>query len=544
MVRDSGGAFVRARSFFGLLRWTSCLVCLLEIGWAARQSPADQTAPTRLSEGASLEGDAARAPLTATFAVEAGNAVELKLDGFNLRVQLSGFGDDSAKQWEKWDFPCERLTPLRLLWIAADSRDLQLRVTPLSEQASAPYRLLWARHGSASSRDEQWDRAQSLIGEARQALDAERNQEAARLARQAAEIFPSPDPASPSPARPLESLANLFWVKDWEFSRSLLERSADWRRSAQGAEHPCLADTLSLTATLLKEHGLWDQALQTERQALEIRQSALGADHVDVGLSLYNLGVILEARARFKESEENFRRALEIFEASPEMQATVPTALYSLGEALRSQNRSDEAETLFRRALKLAEQRMDSDDPVLPRIMSSLGGHYRDRGELRTAEDWARRSLELKEKSGADPGGIANGALNLAEILRLQARYQEAEPLYLKALEQARSWMAGASPELAWFVNQAAQFYQQTGRPQKARQLYSEAVELLQAQPRHPLLAQTLHDLAELQLQEGEPGAARQNAAQALKIREEALTEGHPDVAASLVLLVRAQMAD
>ncbi len=504
-------------------------------------SPAPTTSEleiVRLSPGQTRQGEAQQA-VPFLLSVAAGHAIRLEVGGANLRIALRD--GDLTQVWEKWDYPCERATPLPIRWVARSGEGLTVTLEPLELEAVPSYVLRWTSSRQATAQDQQWVQVRDGVDRAERALQASQLQAARTHAGEAVALLEPLRASEPILAgRLLEQLANAFWIDDWTLTRDLFERAAEVRERAQGPKHPCLADALSSRAILLKEHGVWEEAQELETRALEIRTEGLGPSHPDSGLSHYNMGTILEAQAHFQESLSHFQRALEIFETSPAHQGQVPTVLYSIGEVLRSLQQYDRARQHFNQALALARQRLPQDDGVLPRIMTSLAGSHRDRGELQQAEQWARRSLEAKQAAGADPGSLANGLLNLAEILRLQARYEEAEPLYLEALETARSWMEVASPELVWFVNQTAKFYQVTGRAQRARELYRQAVEILRTRTAHPLLAQTLHDLGQLELAAGDPAAAREHLLEALRIREAVYGSGHPESAATRVQLARA----
>src|SRR6267142_5844403 len=113
--------------------------------------------------------------------------------------------------------------------------------------------------------------------------------------------------------------------------------------------------------------------------------------------------------------------------------------------------------------------------------------------------------------------------MNLAELARLRGQFEEAEPLYERALALARKGLGPDSPELASFINQKASLYQEEQRFEVAEPLYREALDLLRRTlgERHFMVAQSLHDLGGLLRDRGAVAEALQDERAALAIRRE-----------------------
>ena len=129
--------------------------------------------------------------------------------------------------------------------------------------------------------------------------------------------------------------------------------------------------------------------------------------------------------------------------------------------------------------------------------------------------------------------------MNLAELERLRGRFQEAEPLYTRALEMARPALGPDNPDLAWFLNQQAVLYREEDRPEAAAPPCREALDLLRRTlgERHFMVAQSLHDLGALLRSRGALEEAEQDERTALAVRRDVYGDRHPDVALTLIEL-------
>ena len=63
-------------------------------------------------------------------------------------------------------------------------------------------------------------------------------------------------------------------------------------------------------------------------------------------------------------------------------------------------------------------------------------------------------------------------------LYKSQGRYEEAEPLYLQALQLTRSLLGESHPDVATSLNNLAELYRSQGRYEEAEPLYLQALQL------------------------------------------------------------------
>ncbi|WP_317168784.1 CHAT domain-containing tetratricopeptide repeat protein [Cyclobacterium plantarum] len=141
-----------------------------------------------------------------------------------------------------------------------------------------------------------------------------------------------------------------------------------------------------------------------------------------------------------------------------------------------------------------------------------------------------------KVKLGDEHPSYATSLNNLATLYYTMDRYEEAEPLMLKAVEIRKVQLGEGNPEYATSLNNLATMYAEMGRYADAEPLYLQSTEIRKAQlgEDHPDYAASLNNLATLyytmdRYEEAEPLILK-----AVEIRKAKPGEDHPDYATSL----------
>ena len=96
---------------------------------------------------------------------------------------------------------------------------------------------------------------------------------------------------------------------------------------------------------------------------------------------------------------------------------------------------------------------------------------------------------------------------NLAILFRATGRYEEAEPLYTRALELYREVLGERHPGTITSMNNLAALYDATGRYDEAERLYTRALELRREVlgERHPDTITSMYNLAIFWIERGDP---------------------------------------
>lgn len=158
----------------------------------------------------------------------------------------------------------------------------------------------------------------------------------------------------------------------------------------------------------------------------------------------------------------------------------------------------------------------------------------RIRGEYALGIDQGRVALKLAENlSSTDLTLTLN---NLAGLYKSQQQYDQAEPLYLRALAIRSQKLGHKHPHVATSLNNLAVLCKAQQRFGEAQHLYLRAIEILEQNlgGEHLSVANTLQNLGSLYKSQHEYDVAESVYQRALAIREQQLGHGHPLVASTL----------
>jgi len=205
------------------------------------------------------------------------------------------------------------------------------------------------------------------------------------------------------------------------------------------------------------------------------------------------------------------------------------------GEAIDYQQEQETAIGYFRKAIDL-QVAIDQEENLVSSL-AWLGYLYESQGRYEEAEPLFLQALELgRSLLGENHPDVASSLNNLAALYKSQGRYEEAEPLFLQALELRRSLLGENHPDVAGTLNNLALLYMSQGRYEEAEPLYLQALELGRSLlgENHSGIATSFNNLAGLYMSQGRYEQAEPLYLQALQLKRSLLGENHPDVASSL----------
>ena len=163
-------------------------------------------------------------------------------------------------------------------------------------------------------------------------------------------------------------------------------------------------------------------------------------------------------------------------------------------------------------------------------IEALLEGRYGDAEKLLLA------TLQRAERVHPESLEHARALIDLAELYRTQARYEEAEPLFRRAISLLERGDDSARGALARPLNSLALVYRAQGLYERAEPLCHRALAILEALNgrEHPSTAAALGNLLTIYLAQGRYGEAGPLFRRSVAIKERVLGPRHPELAGSL----------
>jgi serine/threonine-protein kinase len=225
-----------------------------------------------------------------------------------------------------------------------------------------------------------------------------------------------------------------------------------------------------------------DLAERHLRAALEADLKVYGPAHQETARTLDSLGLVRMYRGDYAGGESFFRRALSIYRNLPkdanfDMEWYVAT-VSNLALLLRNEGRYAEADLLYREGLAWGS-RLSGRAYIPVIIMRYLhGGMLAERGEFVEAESLARRAVQEFERMGFQQGELWAARLYLADILRDERKYAQADPLMRDTVAAFLAMGEGTSAGFA--LMNSAYLLVLEGRYPQAEQQARHALQIFQ----------------------------------------------------------------
>ncbi len=326
------------------------------------------------------------------------------------------------------------------------------------------------------------------------------------------------------------------------FDRALeLQRETlEIRRRKLPEGDPELARSLDRVAGILFDRGDFDPAQRLVEQALAMQRRHLGENHPGVATSLSSLAAVRFAKDDFEGAESLCRKALVIRrehfgEGSPEVAET----LDDLGEMHFHERRLDSAEELFRQAYERRRQHFGEGHPEVAVSLNNIAATFDARGDYETAARLFREVLELRRGIyGEVHPDVAQSLNNLAIALQGLGRHRETVPLLREAMAINQERLGSDHPRIAANLTNLASSLQALGDFDAAGELFGRALQLKRATlgEDHLGVALVLFKLARMHDAAGRPAAAEPLLAETLRIQRAVLEAGDHRIAFPLLL--------
>ena len=211
--------------------------------------------------------------------------------------------------------------------------------------------------------------------------------------------------------------------------------------------------------------------------------------HPDTATSLNNLADLYDSQGKYDDAEPLYKRALAVKEeVLGPMHPDTATSLNNLADLYESQGKYDDAEPLYKRALAVREEVLGPMHPDTATSLNNLADLYTTRANTMTRS----RSTNGHWRLGGSIGTHASCHGDVAEqpgaSLHNQGKYDDAEPLYKRALAVREEVLGPMHPDTATSLNNLAHLYDSQGKYDDAEPLLKRALTIYEEKlgPTHP----------------------------------------------------------
>ena len=388
------------------------------------------------------------------------------------------------------------------------------------------------------------DRATTLTTLAYIEIEPQNYGDALQHAQRAAELLGSGQPdsaAQVADARIAMSRA-LLGLDESARAQQAAENAVALLRSEFDDQDPRTNDAVSNLSAIHNELGNYDIARQLAEKVVAWNEQNYGMDDLLVARPLHNLGRITWHQGDYRSAHDIYIRELAILERSlGENHPALHAVLVSLASNERKLGYPSNAKAYYERAIQVLE---DADSPALGKLANtygSLGTLLMDNGFLDEAEPLIRRGLELSElQFGKGSAESTFRLLHLGILFRKRGDYVQGRHYLSQAVDAALSRYPDSHRDVQIMRLHLAVNELQSGDSATARKLLAGVLDSLQAHqgPDHPLVGQTLIELAGVDIEDREFAAADLKLVRAMEIYRALRDDVHPDI--ELILRWRA----
>lgn len=311
--------------------------------------------------------------------------------------------------------------------------------------------------------------------------------------------------------------SSLRSLGEMEHARTLLEGALALRRGSSRTEDADLAASLFHLGSLEHDTREVDVAERHYREAIALYTRA-GGEHAGAVTNVrFRLAWLLAETKRVAESEAMFRDILREREARlggshPEVEhvrlallvvlvadrtdraalmdearkllsqdslvnTLVMTYLSAMG--MRRAHLYPVAAGLYEQTLASCRQYLPPQHPVLALLLGDMAGMYREKGDMRRGEELIREALDIGRKTIPLHPSMIEGLIGFGDEMFKQDRFDEAERLYLEAIDIARRRSRFPGEEGQWrqLVERLVRAEHDRGRLEQEsryRQMFSE----------------------------------------------------------------------
>jgi serine/threonine-protein kinase len=230
-------------------------------------------------------------------------------------------------------------------------------------------------------------------------------------------------------ARLMATMGNVYFnLGLYAEAEQQAKRALETRRRVLGPEHPDTLQSMTSLAQASSRQGRLAEAEALHRETLDIQKRVLGPEHPDTLESMNGVAIVALARGRYAEAEALHRETLEIRKRvlGPEHRNTLQSR-NNLANACHSQGRYVEAEVLHRGTLDIYKRSLGLEHVMALQSRNNLANAIGAQGRYAEAEALHRETLEVRKRVlGAEHPDTLMSIYNLGCWTALQGKRAEA----------------------------------------------------------------------------------------------------------------------
>ncbi len=349
-------------------------------------------------------------------------------------------------------------------------------------------------------------------------------------------------------AETLNNLAAVLYDSD-QYRQSLpyYEEALEIFRANYDEDHPHLAAVTNNLANVYYEFNDFDRAQELYRETLEMDRHLYGDEHPYVATSLNNLGRALTDIGKTEEADSVLTLAKKLrINSLGESHPYVAQSYFNLAILKNVEGNYATADSFYTKALQIRRKELGETHPRVATAINGLALMHQERGDLNLAISYFEEAIGILENhSGSQKVTLANLKVNYANTLRRTGDLTASEQLLDEAITSLRNAYENEHADIANALKSLGRTRLAQTAPEEALALFKEADAIIEKN--FGDLAHKKKAKSRLALGESLMALHRFDESdtlfhESIKIKEEALTEGHPVLARSYEKLIKLEL--
>ena len=312
-----------------------------------------------------------------------------------------------------------------------------------------------------------------------------------------------------------------------------LGKSLDRRRRVAGDASPETAESLVRLGLLRVDQAKLDEAERLVREGLTNLRKTLAPDHPAIAHALVALGKVLRERGVYNQAVPPLEEAVRMYTASPAATADLADAMTALAETHFYAGRLDLSDTLNQRVIEMDRKLYGNAHPHVADDLINLGASQTNRAHHAEAGRYYQEALAILEQwYGQDHPETASAMTILAQALTPQGKNDEAAALLHQALATQERVYGPSHPRVAFVLNELGLVALRRKNLDEAESSFARALAIYDATYRgkHLRVGVAKANLASIYLAREQYGRAADLFRQAIALYSELLPADHLNI--------------
>lgn len=258
-------------------------------------------------------------------------------------------------------------------------------------------------------------------------------------------------------------------------------QALDLIKKRLGDRHPSYAISLSNLGLAQRELHEYRVAEKAQSRALQILEDTVGTQDPIYATTLHNLAFLYEAMGRLQEAESACAKALNIKEILfGQKHPQYADSLQVLAKISQSRKQHSEAERLYKQVARIRKDAVGSQHTTYATALHNLAYLYRQMGDIDKSERHYLRAIEVDRSGGGERLPLYIESLNgLARLYEYMGNYARAEPVYLEVRDITHANWGEQSIAYSAALNNLALLYERMGKRNTVERLHLQSLSIV-----------------------------------------------------------------